>query len=172
MSEQWCPVAGYEGFYSVSSMGRIRSEARVVLYRTGKRQSVRERIMSPASKVLGHRSVMFYPQRKRLHVHRLVALAFIGPPPTALHEVAHRDGDPSNNVVTNLRWSTRSDNHADKVAHGTHNRGERHPLSKLSDVEARAIRTSPRSSKQLATDYGISAGHAWAVKTGRARSFA
>lgn len=38
-------------------------------------------------------------------VHRLVALTFLGPPPTPLHEVAHGDGDRLNNTVTNLLWT-------------------------------------------------------------------
>ena len=171
MSEQWMPVPDYEGLYSVSSMGRIRSELRVVVSEGGKRQSVRKRITAPAVKERGHLSVMLYGKwRRRLHVHRLVALVFIGPPPTALHEVAHRDGDPSNNSVSNLRWATRAENHADKLLHGTHNRGERHPLSKVSDAQVVAIRSSSETTKRIAADYGICPGHAWALKNGKRRN--
>ena len=53
-------------------------------------------------------------------VHRLVALAFIGPPPSPKHEVCHNDGNPANNAVGNLRWDTRSENVLDQVRHGTH----------------------------------------------------
>lgn len=174
MNEAWLPVAGFEGIYSVSSSGRVRSEARAVVYAAGKKQTVRQRVLSPAKKASGHLSVMLYrgQHRQRLHVHRLVAIAFIGPQPSALHEVAHRDGDPSNNAPSNLRWSTRSENHADKVIHGTHNRGERHPLSKLSDEQVRSIRASRNTTKQIANEFGITAGHVWAVKAGKARTYA
>lgn len=44
-------------------------------------------------------------------VHRLVARAFLGPPPTHSHRhVHHRDADPSNNHVDNLEYVTHSQN--------------------------------------------------------------
>jgi len=42
-------------------------------------------------------------------IHRLVALAFI-PNPENKREVDHKDRDKTNNHVSNLRWSTRSEN--------------------------------------------------------------
>ena len=63
-------------------------------------------------------------------VHRLVLLAFVGPCPEGM-ECCHEDGDPSNNKPSNLRWDTRKANYADRVRHGTHNRGERHGNAKL-----------------------------------------
>lgn len=30
MTEQWLPVVGYEGFYEVSNLGRVRSIDRIV----------------------------------------------------------------------------------------------------------------------------------------------
>lgn len=88
MIETWRPIAGYEGFYSISSIGRVRSEYRVISH-GAKTQTVRTKIMSPARKKSGHLSVMLHGKSvKRMHVHRLVALAFIGDPPSPLHEVA------------------------------------------------------------------------------------
>ena len=47
----------------------------------------------------------------KFRVHRLVALAFLGPPPDEkAWQVHHRDGDPSNNHVDNLEWVTPSQN--------------------------------------------------------------
>jgi len=57
-------------------------------------------------------------------VHRLVAAAFIGPCPDGL-QVRHLDGNPSNNNVINLAYSTAKENNADMDLHGTryqHNR--------------------------------------------------
>lgn len=56
---------------------------------------------------------------KRFYVHRLVAEHFIGSAPTDKHEVAHWDGDPTNNHFSNLRWATRSENHHDRRRHET-----------------------------------------------------
>lgn len=173
-NERWLPIAGWEGLYSVSDLGRIRSEARVVLYVTGKSQTVRERILSPAVKARGHMSVQLYrgQKGKRMHVHRAVAIAFIGPQPSPLHEVAHNDGDPGRNCVSNLRWDTRSGNHKDKVAHGTHNRGERHPLHKITDAQVRSIRADARRAKTIADEYGICAATVFGIKAYSTRKFA
>ena len=44
-------------------------------------------------------------------VHRLIAHAFLGPPPSqAACEVNHIDGNYSNNRIDNLEWATRSEN--------------------------------------------------------------
>ena len=44
-------------------------------------------------------------------VRRLVAEAFLPPPPSEKHtEVMHIDGDPANSRADNLRWVTRSEN--------------------------------------------------------------
>jgi hypothetical protein len=53
------------------------------------------------------------------YVHRLVLLAFSGPPPTAKHRVLHGDNDTRNNRLSNLRWGTQKENMADKIRHGT-----------------------------------------------------
>lgn len=84
----------------------------------------------------------------RTGVHRIVALAFLGPPPTPKHEVAHGDGNPSNNNINNLRWATRKENKADSIRHGTSyqpdnlgkNCGEGNPKAKLTWKDVREIR--------------------------------
>jgi len=52
-------------------------------------------------------------------IHRLVLIAFVGLQPDGM-EALHRDGDPGNNTLSNLRWGTHSENQLDQVAHGTH----------------------------------------------------
>lgn len=65
--------------------------------------------------------------------------AFVGPCPDGM-ECCHEDGNPGNNALSNLRWGTTRDNQADRVRHGTSNRGERCGTSKLTAEEVRAIR--------------------------------
>ncbi|PWC05932.1 hypothetical protein DCE94_03770 [Agromyces badenianii] len=53
-----------------------------------------------------------------VRVHRAVAEAFHGP---ALGRFAcHRNGVPSDNRASNIRWDDASGNMADTLAHGTH----------------------------------------------------
>ena len=92
-------------------------------------------------------------------VHRLVALAFLGKPPSLEHAVAHSDGDKLNNHYSNLRWATRSENEHDKVRHGKSNRGERCGTAKLSSDAVLAVRRelgTGISQKRIAAKFGIS----------------
>ena len=46
---------------------------------------------------------------KKHRVHRLVAKAFLEPPPSEKHTIVHHiDGDRANNRPDNLKWATRS----------------------------------------------------------------
>ena len=50
-------------------------------------------------------------------VHRLVLLAFVGPPPSPRHQAAHNDGNRANNNVFNLSWLTPAENGRDRRRH-------------------------------------------------------
>lgn len=43
--------------------------------------------------------------------HTLVALKYIGEPPTDKHEIDHKDNNRANNQSINLEWVTKSENH-------------------------------------------------------------
>lgn len=120
-SEQWRPVVGYEGLYEVSDHGRVRSLDRQVLHK-GKlinlRGCIRKLGPSHPDGRLGLTLYRGTDTRRLWQVSVLVARAFIGPPPSPGMYVCHNDGDPTNNVPTNLRYDTQSGNMFDKVAHG------------------------------------------------------
>lgn len=99
--EEWRPIPGSPG-YEVSSLGRVRSPWRVLSPWVGNK--------------VGHLKVTLGGGR-RMWVHRAVCLAFYGPCPDGL-EVRHLDGIASNNVVTNLKYGTHSENMHDRVRHG------------------------------------------------------
>lgn len=73
--------------------------------------------LSPYIRKDGHVEVRI--AGKTVAVHVLVAAAFHGPRPEGL-EVCHNDGNPQNNVASNLRYDTMSGNMLDRVKHGTH----------------------------------------------------
>ncbi|TIO15578.1 MAG: hypothetical protein E5X86_19600 [Mesorhizobium sp.] len=94
--------------------------------------------------------------------HRMVCEETHGPPPTPEHQAAHSCGKGNLACVTkgHLSWKTPMQNAADKIAHGTHNRGERHNLAKLTESEVLAIRKRRHDGEpldKLANDYNVSA---------------
>lgn len=116
--EEWRPIPGYEGVYEVSNEGRVRSLNRVFIRADGQRQGWRGRVLSSTLVGRGYPSVMLLHGVRR-PIHILVCTAFHGPRPSAVHQVAHGDGDPTNNRAGNLRWATPAENSADAVRHGT-----------------------------------------------------
>lgn len=79
--------------------------------------------------------------RQNLLAHRLVCEAFHGPPNILHREVAHWDGNRSNNHYTNLRWVSPAENAADRTRHGTQS-GENASRAKLNWETVRNIRSS------------------------------
>lgn len=119
--EEWRDIPGYEGSYRVSDMGRVWSVPRKITRSNGWPQTFKGRILRTYTYPSGHLQVALRRDggiRSHL-VHRLVLLAFAGPPP-ALTEACHNDGNPANNRLDNLRWDTRSANKLDAVRHGVH----------------------------------------------------
>lgn len=92
-------------------------------------------------------------------VNRLICEAVYGPPPTQEHEAAHSCGNAALRCCTprHLRWATPSENQMDRVIHGTHQRGERHPLRKLTEHDVREIRrlALTNSHADIARRYGV-----------------
>lgn len=89
------------------------------------------------------------------YVHRLVLEAFVGPcPPSA--EACHEDGNGSNNALSNLRWDSRKNNHADKKRHGTTAKGEKNTQAVLTEVEVSKIKArlvAGERASDIAKDY-------------------
>jgi hypothetical protein len=118
-AEEWRTIPGLEGLYEASSLGRIRSLDRSV--DAGRPRRIAGRVLKPSLNPNGYPFVV--PSKDgvahSMAVHRLVALAFLGPRADGT-EVCHHDGDKTNNAVANLRYDTRSANAMDRVRHGNH----------------------------------------------------
>ncbi|MEU2013072.1 NUMOD4 motif-containing HNH endonuclease [Nocardia sp. NPDC019302] len=121
VTERWRPVVGWEGLYEVSDQGAVRSLERRVVFSDGRARIQPGRLLGQHRTQSGHLTVRLSLNKSSelRKVHRLVLLAFVGPPPPGT-ECCHNDGDATNNRVENLRWDTRSANTLDKVAHGNH----------------------------------------------------
>lgn len=94
-------------------------------------------------------------RRRKVPVHQFVLLTFVGPCPAGM-EACHGNGHHTDNRLDNLRWDTPRANNADKLAHGTHLRGERVGSSKLTAVAVREILLSSATTRVLARDHGVS----------------
>jgi HNH endonuclease len=81
--------------------------------------------------------------------YRVVCEAVHGASPTPLHEVAHSCGRGHIGCCTprHLRWATKKENMADKLIHGTHSRGERSVLAKLTEDQVKSIKCLIASGK-------------------------
>lgn len=111
MQEEWRQVVGFEGLYSVSNLGRVRSEEREVPGKLGSTRLLPEKELSLCLQH-GRRFLVGFRkngERSNHFVHRLVAGSFI-PNPNGKPEVNHIDNNPLNNRVDNLEWVTHKEN--------------------------------------------------------------
>ena len=115
-NEVWANVAGYEGRYQVSDLGRVRS-----VQDNHGNYRVRHKAMSRSATV-GYLYVKLFIKDKMVNVpvHRLVAKAFV-PNPRNKPMVNHVDGNKRNNKAGNLQWATCSENHAHAYRTGLRN---------------------------------------------------
>lgn len=103
---------------------------------------------------------------RRVGVHTLVLEAFVGPCPQGC-EARHLNGVADDNALRNLAWGTPLVNAADRDAHGTTARGERHGCAKLSDSQVLTIRSDSRPRRVIAAAYEVSYETVWLIQSGR-----
>lgn len=172
-------IDGFNGLYRISKDGMIFSE-------------IVSKYMRPTIK----NGYYFISLRKNgryygFYLHRLIATTFI-PNPECKRCVNHIDGNKKNNSLQNLEWVTHSENirHRDTVLGYVypieklkHNlsiarknndiRGSKHPLSKLSEEEAKQIYSLSMvlDAVSIAKRYGISPSTVKAIKSKKLWSF-
>lgn len=191
MVEEWRPVVGYEGWYSVSNLGRVRRDV-------GGTRTYAGRICKPYERREGYQFVGIcagsHSSLKHRSVHQLVAEAFIGPRPPGTG-VNHLNNIRSDNRPENLEWATPKQNTAHALKQGriatgdrqgarlhpetrprgdahharTHPeklaRGEHNGNSKLTEAIVRDILTSPLPVKSLAAIHGVSQSLVYQVRS-------
>lgn len=109
--EEWRDIAGYEGFYQVSNLGRVLSVARSIDDGGGRNRHIRARIRDQNCTSNGYPKAELARdgESKTALVHRLVATAFV-PNPLGLDCVHHKDENKLNPRADNLEWVTRAAN--------------------------------------------------------------
>lgn len=115
-TEEWRPIPSYEGYYEVSSLGRVMSIPRIDIQGRSRGGHLM-RLQNDD----GYRRVDLRKDgvRRSHFVHVVLAAAFFGPKPEGL-EVCHGNGIGSDNRIENLRYGASLENHRDTLVHGKH----------------------------------------------------
>lgn len=131
--EVWKDIAGYEGLYQISNLGRVKSLERVKIRSNGSSLYVKEKILKPSIRKTGYKSYGLQNNGiKTVYAHRLIYQEFVGAIPEGM-EVCHNDGDATNNNLDNLRIDTHKNNVGDMLSHGTRPVGERNGNAKVTE---------------------------------------
>ena len=137
--EVWKDIKGYEGYYQVSNLGRVRSLDRTVRVCGGGIRKVKGRLLIPQLSGRGYFAVALWKNNKEKSatVHRLVINSFV-PKTEGKEGVNHRDGNKQNNYLENLERCSQSENcsHAYRI-------GLRSP-ARSREISIRCARTGQR----------------------------
>lgn len=157
-SEEWRPVYGYEQFYQVSNLGRVRRDGRVLKYKPNKKHRY------------VHINLSAWKVVTTIAAHRLVAEAFI-PNPHKHPHVNHLNGVRHDNRVENLEWCTHKENirHAYRTGLTTKARGEKSHSAKLTQKSVDEIRmrlAAGERQNRIAKNFSVSQSAIHNIKTG------
>jgi len=157
--EDWKDIEGYEGYYQISDLGRVRSFDRMVNNKGKKTLQNRKGIvMTFKVDKNGYYSIGLTNGKQKMHlVHRLVAKAFIQNPKNK-PQVNHLYGDKSDNRVVSLEWSTVEENARHASGIGLLPKGSKHHNSVLTEDDALFIvgfRGLYKSTTQMAKSMNV-----------------
>lgn len=155
--EIWKKIKGFKD-YEVSNFGKIRSLDRVVVFKNGRKQFYKGKILKQNKHNLGYRDIKIYKKGKaiRFYTHRLVYFTFKGG--NKKLQINHIDGNKSNNKLENLELCTGSHNikHAFKSKLKLPTKGEDIHCSVLTEKLVKKFRKLNRQGKSIysiAKDY-------------------
>jgi len=159
--EQWKNIIGYEGYYQISSAGRVKSIKRKTW--NGKVQHIhKEIILKLFNRKDGYVSCVLCKDCKKntFLVHRIVASEFLEKT-LGREEVNHIDGNKSNNKLKNLEWCTPKENQAHALHTGLmqDQKGSGNFNSKLTEnkvLEIRELLKTNMLQKDIATLFNVS----------------
>lgn len=133
--EIWKDVVGYEGFYKISSYGRLKRLGgyRKIVRKDGKEYSVfrpESILKNELTKKGYHRNDLYGHDgttnvKERVRIHRLVAEAFIGLPPENKNQVNHINGIKTDNFYKNLEWCDGKENVRHAILNGLMKRNKK-----------------------------------------------
>jgi len=166
--EKWKTLKQYNDWYEISNFGNFRSIDRTVMLKTKngkekpskfKGRSLKQYIEhGKRSNIKPSMYVAFSVDGKhyRAYVHRLVAENFLHKPDDAnKYEVNHKDGDRTNNHVSNLEWVSKREN----IKHAFENKliKTEKPVQQLDPSTLKVIKTF-KSESEACRKMGVTQG--------------
>jgi len=147
--EIWKDIPGYEGAYQASDKGRIRSLDRISTDCNGVKTRLKGKILRAGKNRYGYLKVSLSccGSRKTKTVHRLVALAFLGPSDLTVN---HINGVKHLNHLTNLEYMTYKEN----IKHACDN-----GLIELVPIICKENNKTYESMKEASIDLNINPGN-------------
>jgi|DEB0MinimDraft_6_1074348.scaffolds.fasta_scaffold43133_2 hypothetical protein len=105
MSKRWVPVIDYEDQYEVSELGEIRAKEKLTCYG----RHLKPKLIKPAPNHNGYLIVVLCKDknRKTRVLHRIIKESFHGKSDLT---VDHIDGNRKNNKLSNLEYTTHTEN--------------------------------------------------------------
>lgn len=170
MNEIWKDIEGYEGYYQVSSHGKVRSMEREVpdpRIKSGVKK-VSSRVMKPGVHNRGYLKVSLRKggAKQMLYIHRLVGSAFLERDEHRT-TINHLDGDKTNNHVSNLEWLSHLDNVRHARETGLAPTRPRAKITKLDVLWIREWLSQGFKQQAIAEAFGLDARSISAINVGR-----
>lgn len=158
VTEAWLPIAGFEGLYEVSDLGRVSSVGH-------NWRGYGRRIIVAQDNSHGYLKVRLSIAGRRVNkrVHSLVACAFIGERPSDADQIRHLNGNRHDNRAVNLAYGNGKENAADRDGHGTTAKGERNGWARITEAtvrEVRQLREDGLLYREIAELTGVTRHHA------------
>lgn len=155
MEEIWEPVVGYEGYYEISNLGKVKSVERFVKQGNSIRH-VKEKIKNIHLNDYGYPCITLCRNRisKSIPIHILIAKAFIPNPENKPH-VDHINTNREDYRIENLRWVTPKENSNNELTlqHCRENTYSEESLKKRLDTrKSRNVKSAPKTVYQYTKD--------------------
>lgn len=161
--------------YLVSSQGRIKNKnTNRILKQSLTNYKIRNKNGTRRALVQYYQIVLRDINNKNTNfrVHRLVLSTFKGLPPNPNMQCSHINGNPLDNNINNLEWTTPIQNNRMKIIHGTNHgmKGETNGFAKLKNEEVIHIKfllSKNLKLKEIASKFNIHFSTVSLIKLGK-----